>query len=268
MNELLLTLGVGAWKPLVGALLLPPVPLILIVLLGTILSFRHRGLGWLLVVLGCCGLWLSHTTAAGHYLRQWALKPPPVLTPAEIAALSRDPQTAILVLGGGSSPLAQEYGVANLHERGVARLRYGIYLARQTRLPLAFSGGVAWRGSDQASEAAIAGRIAESEFGYKLRWQEGQSRDTRENAMHSVPMLRDDGIRHIVLVTHDFHMPRAARAFRQAIAASGTPMRLTLAPMGVSGRSTLDVQAWLPSVSGASDTRLVLHEWIGRLLGA
>ena len=269
MNELLLSLGVQSWKPVIGALLLPPVPFLVLVLLGTRLTFSSRGLGWLLVLLGCAGIWLSQTAAAGHYLRQWALKPPPVLQPADIAALRRAPQTAVLVLGGGSWPLAQEYGVAVLHPRGVERLRYGIYLARQTGLPLAFSGGTGWGvGPDTPSEAAIAGRMAETEFGFKLRWQEGLSRDTRENASRSVRLLRDDGVRRIVLVTHDFHMPRAARAFRAAIANSGTPMTLTLAPMGVGGRGALDVHDWLPSVGGAADTRLVLHEWFGRLLGA
>ena len=269
MNELLLAIGAQSWKPYIGALLLPPVPFLVLVLLGTRLTFRSRGLGWLLVLLGCAGIWLTNTTAAGHYLRQWVLKPPPVLQPADIAALRRAPQTAVLVLGGGSWPLAQEYGVAVLHPRGVERLRYGIYLARQTGLPLAFSGGAGWGvGSDIPSEAAIAGRMAETEFGIKLRWQEGLSRDTRENASRSVRLLGDEGVRHIVLVTHDYHMPRAARAFGDAIAASGLAITLTLAPMGVGGGGPLDAHAWIPSLGGAAGTRLILNEWFGRMLGA
>ncbi len=268
MNELLLTLGVESWKPAIGALLLPPVPFIVLVLLGTRLTFRSRGLGWCLVLLGCTGVWLSQTTAASHHLRRWALQPPPVLSPANIAALRRAPQTAVLVLGGGAVPLAMEYGTSDLHPRGVERLRYGIFLARQTGLPLAFSGGVGWGGDDRASEAALASRIAENEFGFKLRWLETQSRDTRENASRSVPLLREQGVRHIVLVTHDYHMPRAARAFRNAIAAGPVPLQLTLAPLGVAPEGSLRARDWLPSLTGADETRLVLHEWLGRLLGA
>ncbi len=268
MNDLLLALGLEGWKPLIGAFILPPVPFVLLVLVGMRVGARRRVLGWLLLLTGCAGLWLSQTTAASHLLRVWALKPPPALQPADVAALRRAPQTAVLVLGGGSVPMRQEYGTSDLHPRGVERLRYGIALARQTALPLAFSGGVGWGGGDRASEAALAARIAENEFGFKLRWQEDQSRDTRENASRSVPLLRDQGIRHIVLVTHNYHMPRAARAFREAIAASGVPIRLTLAPMGVPADGGLRARDFLPSLTGGEHTRLALHEWLGRLLGA
>lgn len=243
-------------------------PLLLLVLLGAALLGRRRLLGWSLLLTGCAGLWLAHTVAASHYLQQWTLRPPPALQPAQVAALRGAPATAVLVLGGGRSPWREEYGSGDLHPRGVERLRYGAYLVRQTRLPLAFSGGVGWSATPGASEAELAARIVQQELGLKLRWQEALSRDTRENAERSVPMLRDDGIRHIVLVTHAYHMPRAARAFEQAIARSGVAMQLTPAPMGVAGSGPLRAQDWLPSLSGAEDTRLVLHEWLGRLLGA
>jgi len=268
VNELLLLLGAQDLKPYIGALLLPPVPFLLLVLVGVRVAFNKRGLGWALVLLAVAGIWLSTTSAAGHHLRALLLKPPPVLQPADVAALRRAPQTAIVVLGGGRSPPAQEYGTSQLHPRGIERLRYGIHLSRRTGLPLAFSGGVGWGAVDGVSEADLAGRLAQDEFNFKLRWLEGQARDTRENASRTVPLLREAGIRHIVLVTHDYHMPRAGRAFREAITASGVATELTLAPMGVGRADTLRVNDWLPSLGGTQDTRLVLHELLGRLLGA
>lgn len=260
-------------KPFIGALLLPPAPLLLLVLAGAGLLPRRRALGWALVLCGCAGLWMMHTVVAGHWLQQWGLRVPPVLADAQVQALRGQPDTVVLVLGGGRSPMRQEYGRADLHPRGIERLRYGAYLARRSGLPLAYSGGIGWGAAAEGeSEAEIAARVLQQEFNLPLQWQESQSRDTRENAERSVPLLRSAGIRHIVLVTHDYHMPRAQRAFEQAIAGSaeadGGSMRLTPAPMGVAGGGTLGAVHWLPSFSGAEQTRLVLHELIGRLLGA
>jgi uncharacterized SAM-binding protein YcdF (DUF218 family) len=268
MNELLLTLGIESWKPVAASLLLPPVPFLLLVLVGARALVNRRLLGWLLIVLACAGIWLSTTTAVAFFVREALVRPPPVLQAAEIAALRRAPQAAVVVLGGGRTPLVLEWGSAQLHPRSIERLRYGVHLAKQTQLPLAFSGGQGWGARDGASEAAIAGRTAETELGFKIRWQEGDSRDTRENAARTVALLREQGVRHIVLVTHDYHLPRAARAFHRSIAAGAVPMQLTLAPMGVGGERSLRVANWLPSLGGAEQTRLLLHEWLGLLLGA
>lgn len=268
MNDLLLLLGAQDLKPIIGALLLPPVPFLVLVLLGAKLTASRRGLGWVLIVLAVAGIWLSTTSAAGHHLRAWLLRAPVALQPADVATLRGSPQTAIVVLGGGRSPMLQEYGTAQLHPRGVERLRYGIHLSRQTGLPLAFSGGAGWGAVDGPSEADLASRLAQAEFNFKPRWLEGQSRDTRENANRTVPMLRQAGIGRIVLVTHDYHMPRASRAFLEAIATSGGAISLTLAPMGVAPNGPLRASDWMPSLSGTADTRLVLHELIGRLSGA
>ena len=99
MNEIFLTLGVEAWKPLLSALLLPPVPLLLLVLLGARLMFRRRLLAWLLILLGVAGLWLMCTGSVGKLLLNGLLRPPPVLISSEIAELRKSPRTAIVVLG-------------------------------------------------------------------------------------------------------------------------------------------------------------------------
>ena len=62
MNDIFLTLGIEAWKPVVGALLLPPLPLLLLILVGARLMFRRRLLAWLLILLGVMGLYpVSYT---------------------------------------------------------------------------------------------------------------------------------------------------------------------------------------------------------------
>lgn len=265
MNDLFMTLGIESWKPLLGAVLLPPAPLLLMVLAGARLIGRRRGLGWTLVLTGVLGVWFAGTGLAAAGLENALLRPPRALGSADIAELRRAPRTAIVVLGGGSRPLAPEYGVSTLLPRGVERLRYGIWLARETALPLAFSGGVAW-GHDGTPEADIAARMSEREFGQRLRWVESESRDTRENALRTVALLQPQGIEQVVLVTHYYHMRRALRDFERA--AGGSRLRLVAAPMGLRPGGRAQAADWLPSSDGYERTRIALHEWLGYLAGA
>jgi uncharacterized SAM-binding protein YcdF (DUF218 family) len=165
------------------------------------------------------GLLLS-TGAIGKLLLNGLLRPPPALNSTEIAELRKSPRTAIVVLGGGRRELAPEYGVATLTPRSIERLRYGLWLARETGLPAAFSGGIGHGAKVGATEGDIAARIAERDFGRPLRWLETSSRDTRENALRSVALLQPLGIEKIVVVTHANHM--TARC-----ATSNAPSRAT-----------------------------------------
>ncbi len=266
MNELVISLGLESWKPLLGALLLPPIPLLLMILIGARLMFRRRLLAWALVLLGVLGTWATTTTALTVGLTQWLLKPPPALLEVQITELKRAPRTAIVVLGGGRRLLAPEYGVSTLNERSIERLRYGMWLSREAGLPLAFSGGVGNAAPAGPTEAEIAARIADREFGRPLRWTETESRDTRENAVRTVALLEPQGIDRIVLVTHGYHMPRALRNFQRA--AEGRKLTIVAAPMGMRSSSHLSANDWLPSANGFDGTRIVLHEWFGRLFGA
>ena len=267
MNDLVLTLGIEAWKPVIGTLLLSPLPLLILVLVGARLMFRRRLLAWLLILLGVIPLYLACTNAVSGLLQRTLTRPPPALAEAEIGGLRKAPRTAIVVLGGGRRELAPEYGVSSLHQRSIERLRYGIWLSRETTLPLAFSGGIGHGAKPGATEAESAARIAEREFGRPLRWTENESRDTRENALRTVALLRKDGIEQIVLVTHDYHMRRALRNFERA-AAAGAPLKIVAAPMGLPSSTRIEARNWLPVASNLQTTSIALHEWLGYLAGA
>ena len=51
MNGLFELLGIQAWKPVLTALILPPVPFLVLLLVGARLILPRRGLGWFLIVL-------------------------------------------------------------------------------------------------------------------------------------------------------------------------------------------------------------------------
>jgi uncharacterized SAM-binding protein YcdF (DUF218 family) len=274
LNDLFLQFGIGAWKPVLTALLLPPVPLLLLMLLGASLVRRRPAWAWLLLLAGAAGIWLSCTTRVGQALQRQLLVPSRALSPADVQqlrALPQDgaaPRTAIVVLGGGRESHAPEYGSGNLSDRAMERLRYGLWLARETGLPVAFSGGTGRAQTQGPSEAEIAAMIAAREFARPLRWTESSSRDTRENAARSVALLQDAGITRIVLVTHGWHMRRSLRAFEQAIQQRGGGIGLWAAPMGLARDESRMPLPWLPSAAGFRDTRQALHEYLGLLVGA
>ncbi len=278
MNDLIANLGLESLKPLVSALLLPPLPLLLLVLAGARLTVRRRGLGWTLVLLACVGIWLTSTAVVGKAMRLSVHPSPPALSMTTIAALTREarqaraagraPATAIVVVGGGRRELSPEYGVANLTPTSIERLRYGLWLGRATGLPVAYTGGVGHGAEPGASEADIAIRIAEQEFRLPLRWAEGRSRDTTENGRFTVPRLAEDGIGRMVLVTHDYHQRRAMRAFERGARNAAVPLEIIPAPVGLPPSDRWDASDFLPSAEGFLFSRRVLHEWLGWWLGA
>lgn len=271
MNSLFVLLGIESWKPVLTALLMPPVPFLLLILIGARLILPRRGLGWTIVVLSLSGIWITSTTGFARTIEHFALHVPPAIKIDRVNELKheakRKTNMAIVVLGGGIEPFAPEYGVSNLGFASLERLRYGVWLSRETGIPVAFTGGLGWAVATQsASEAEIANRIATHDFNSPLRWTEDQSRDTRENARRTIPMLKQAGVTHILLVTHGYHLPRARRAFEEA--AQGSGIQIEAAPMGLAARPEGPALDWLPTGLGYLRSRSAIREGIGRMLGA
>ena len=259
-------------KLLATLLLLPPVPALVMLLLGARLGRRSPWAGRLLLWPGALLIWLGACGATAGWLAGQLQTVPP-LDAAAIAVLKGEraerggaPGTAIVVLGGGRIEHAPETGTAELNDFSLQRLHHGVRLARQTGLPLAFSGGVGRGGSDRSalSEAEIAQRVAERDFRQPLKWAESASRDTRENAVNTVRLLRGQGVEHIVLVTHAWHMPRARRAFAEA---AGDSLRITPAPMGYIASDENAWTDWLPTTRAQANVRWLLREALALAAG-
>ena len=268
MNDWLVQWGLEAWKPALRMLVMPPVPMLLLVLLGLALVRRRPRLGRSLGVAGVLATWVICTPWAGHVLQTTLTLPPPPLSADRIASLRQAPRTAILVLGAGRRTEMLEYGQPDLTAMTLERLRYGWWLARQTGLPLGYSGGVGHGARDGLTEAEAVAVVTTRDRGVPLRWAEQRSRDTNENARYSVAMLQADGITRVVLVTHGFHQRRAQAAFQRAIAQSGRPLDVVAAPVGLRPDPTGVLSDYLPGSQGLLDSSIALHEWLGRLAGA
>jgi uncharacterized SAM-binding protein YcdF (DUF218 family) len=250
----------GALKPLLTSLLMPPLALLLLALLGVLLAWCKKRGGLALTTFSLMLLWLLSCDGVAVWLARTAL---PQFAPATAAQLKTRRVQAIVILSGGLLPDAPEYGQAQLGARSSARLRYGIWLARQSGLPIAFTGGTGWAaGSERpVSEASVAARVAQQDYGVALRWTEARSRDTWGNARLLTPLLRQDGVQRIALVTDAWHMPRAVAAFERA------GLTVSPAPTGYLLAEERSILQWLPSAYGLEASYNVLHECLGLAVG-
>lgn len=259
MSQLLQALD--GLKPFIVTMLLPPVPLLVLLLMGAGLLRQHRRIGRLLLALGAAGLWLSCTEVGSDRMQRWLLPVPQVLSPQQVDALRGQPDTAVVVLGAGAYRQLPEYAGPALKPLSLERLRYGVWLSRHTGQPLAFSGGGL---PNSFTEAQLAQQVVSEEYRYQLRWAEDRSHDTRDNAVMTMALLKQSGIKHVLLVTHTQHIPRALRAFRQA---AGGDVDILAAPVGQRGDMPFEFIDWLPSNNGFNEMRYVLYEWLGLLAG-
>ncbi|RTL39359.1 MAG: YdcF family protein [Burkholderiales bacterium] len=260
MIPAVMNLDYSGFKTLLLAAALPPAPFLLLAAWGGWrLRRQRRGGGWMLGV-ALLGTWLSCTEAAGELLSR-GLGQPQALPPASVGALRGQTDGAILVLGGGVHQHVPEMSGGGPTVITAERLAYGVWLARRTGWPLGFSGGIGWTATElKVPESSVISRVAAEDYGLPLRWAEGSSRDTRENAAKALPLLAAAGIKRVILVTHDLHMRRALRAFEPEAARLG--LTLTPAPVGLRDDALSSFSDWTPSVAGYSRVRYAVYEWL------
>ena len=220
VNSFLATHGIESWKPVITALLLPPVPLLLLTLIGARLLLPRRGLGWLVILISVVLLWLSACTGAARARRQLLLPAPAALSfdrarelRAETTARSRSRSSSS---APAVEPFAPEYGVSSLQRR-VARAAALWPLARR---PDRRAGRLQRRHRvgpdrlDHARRRSPARSPPRSSAG-----RSGGSRASRatraRTRRRTIALLKPAGINHVVLVTHGYpHGARGARLQR------------------------------------------------------
>jgi len=206
---------------LVGAVLVPPTSLILLGLLGLVLRRKRPALGGALTALSLVALLALSLPWTAHLL-MGRLEGPALADPRAVGDAR-----AIVILAGGVSRGAPEWGGDTVNLFTLQRLRYGAWLARQTRLPVLITGAAPRDG--RPGEAAMMREVLSSQFGVSVRWTDEQARTTAGNAREAAALLHAAGIDRAVLVTSAFHMPRAQRAFERA------GMQVVPAPTGYFG---------------------------------
>ena len=239
----------------IAAFLLPPLSLLLLLALGIILLYRRHRFAKPLILAASGLLWIASTPyfaeGALHLLEAQS-------TPLDFRRTNGQPETAdaIVILGGGTYFHAPEYAGGDVVSyTTLVRLRYGAKLYRETGKPILVTGGRPLGNS--VSEAQQMRMSLEQDFRVPVRWTEDESDNTFENAYYSFRILRQAGIHRIYLVTHAWHMPRAAAVFRRA------GFDVIEAPTAFTTRYRTDLLSFLPSAQALRDSRIFIHEIIG-----
>jgi uncharacterized SAM-binding protein YcdF (DUF218 family) len=234
-------------------MLMPPTSLLLLILLGYLLRRKWPGVGAATSMLGVLLLLLASTNAGALLL----VAPLEAKT-APLTSFKGTGAEAIVVLGAGIIERAPEYEGQDAPDQvALARLHYAAYLQHATGLPILTSGGFAPSSRTDVPMAASMARVLREDFKTPVKWTEERSRTTAENAVHSAAMLKEAGIKRVMLVTHAMHMPRAQEAFARA------GIEVVAAPTVFHSRVKWSAWMLLPSASGLSRSYYASHEWVG-----
>lgn len=236
---------------LIAAFLLPPLNLLVLATAGLLLWQKCPRAARFLLTSSVCLLWLLSTPFCAMMLLR-ALEGPP--SPLDT---SQERAEAIIVLGGGTYFNAPEYGSDTVSEASLVRLRYAAKLQRETGKPILVSGGSP-RGN-LLSEGQQMKLVLEQDFKTPVQWVEDRSDNTHENAKLSFALLNSNGIKHVYLVTHAWHMPRSVAAFQHA------GFEVTPAPTRYSTHFQIGPLSFLPDADALRDSRIFMHEMIGML---
>ncbi len=237
---------------LVERLVLPPGGCLVLLAAGWVLGRRWPRLGRACLVLAFLTLWLSSTPWIGAVLIR-AQETTPAFDPVR----GTDAE-AIVVLGAGVEGETPEYGGLVLGPLSLERVRWAARLQRMTGLPIALTGGSAR--PDATPVAELMREVLVQDLGVPVRWTEGDSATTWENAALSRKVLSAEGVDRVLLVTHAWHMPRAVMAFE----AHG--FEVVPAPTMFHGPPPEGLDGWIPTSKGLRHTTWALHEMIGRVV--
>lgn len=236
---------------IVSALFLPPLNLVVPGMVGLMLCKRRPRFGTMLCMASLIGLVVLSTEAGARLL----VAPLEDFSVPLVSARDAGAQ-AIVVLGGGRLKNAPEYaGQDSPSPVALARLRYGAKLHRETGLPLLVTGGIPDGSSE--SEAAVMARALRDDFAVPVKWLEQTSDNTAQNAQLSARMLKQAGVRRILLITDAMHMPRSQMIFTQ----SG--LQVVPAPTTFVSRAPLLPIDFVPGGTGFRLSHYAMHEWLG-----
>ncbi|MET0962227.1 MAG: YdcF family protein [Noviherbaspirillum sp.] len=243
----------AAFNEMPRELILPPSSLFLLMAIGLLLRRRFPLGGRLLTGGAIVALFVLSTSVGARLF----VAPLERLT-APLQAVHNTGAQAIVVLAAGRVRNAPEYEGRDIPDYiALARLRYAARLQRATKLPVLVTGGNGVQAEASWSKAEAMAAALREDFGVPVKWVEGKSRNTAENAAFSADLLRPDGVRRVLLVTDAMHMPRSRTAFQRA------GLDVVAAPTLFFSYTPLSAGAWLPSAEGLRLSWYAMYELFG-----
>jgi uncharacterized SAM-binding protein YcdF (DUF218 family) len=246
-----------------GGYLISPLTLVLGLWVLAAACLLLRRLRWALG-LACVAfsvLWTASLPVVGHWLAAPLEGAYPARTVAETPSAD-----AIVVLGGAlSGARPPKRPTFNLGP-AAGRVWHAAELYRAGKAPwIVVAGGNQPGQEDEQVEAeAIVEMLQTLGVPRQVVRFEGLSRNTRENAANSLPLVQAVGAKRVLLVTSALHMPRAVKTFTRAWAGAG--VELIPAPTDVEPDTPrFLLKVWIPDASALAYVTRVIKEFAGGL---
>ena len=229
----------------VDYLLLPPGVFVLLLLLGAIYAWRFRGL----LLIGAISLYLISIKPVANAL----------LEPLESYKISEAQEPKVVVLlGGGSNSNA----IFKAYDDAFKREVYALMVAKETNLPLLFSGGGI--GLKEANNTKSDLDLLQKSFNTNVEcFYEGESLNTWQNAEYSAEFFNKKGwSKDIYLVTSAYHMKRASLMFKNF------GFRVNSKSIGILVEKDDNIFNYLPNMRSLKNSYKALHEYLGLIFFA
>lgn len=235
-------------------LLLPPGIFLLFILFAWWLRKSRPLVARVLFVVGLGGMWAMSLPIVVEWSGKGIETIPP-MAQSDWATLAQRAD-AIVVLGSGRERNDPSWSGDIPTGTALERMRYAARMAKASGLPILVTGGLHY--GEPPSEAAIMADSLRDDFGVTVRWQEGESRTTWENATMSAAMLLPQGIKRVVVVTQAWHMPRSVWSFEKA------GFSVVPAPVGYLGKDNArPFGGWSPEARAVWQNGQLLNEAAG-----
>jgi len=230
-------------------LVLPPGIFILLLLLASFYAKKFK----FIFLLGAFGFYaLSNSFVADILLT-------PLETPYNVTLDKTLKADAVIVLAGGSVAGSTNLPLANdAYKRSV----WGLMIAKQTNLPLYFSGAGLYKKYTEAD--AFNDSVNEIKTNLQVEdislHVENKSLDTYQNAKFSKELFKEQGIENptIFLVTSAYHMKRSIKLYRHFgfnVIPAATDFKISNIP-----KNNWD---YFPNIGAFMKSYIALHEYVG-----
>jgi len=237
-------------------LLLPPGIFLLFLLLAWWLRRSRPRMARALFMIGFLGMLSMSLPIVVQWSARGIESIPPL--PQDQWATLAQRADAIVVLGSGRERKDPTWGSDIPTGVALERMRFAARLSKASGLPILTTGGLHY--GEPPSEAAIMADSLRDDFGVNVRWQEGESRTTWENANMTAAILLPQGIKRVVVVTQAWHMPRSVWSFEKA------GFSVVPAPVGfLSVDNARPFGGWMPESKAVWQSGQLLNEAAGSM---
>jgi uncharacterized SAM-binding protein YcdF (DUF218 family) len=246
--------------------LLPPFvyPLGLACLFIILALFLYRRAGWqrAALILALLLLWLGGNRWVAMSLARSLERRFPAPEPLPEAEV-------MVVLGGGTESPDFPRPMTEVNSAG-DRVLYAARLYQQGNAPaILVSGGLLdWTPLRTTPAEDMAALLEMMGVPPEAIWKQPKSRNTYEDALYSAQVLKEKGIRRILLVTSAWHMPRSAELFRaQGLEVIPAPVDFNVTEADWEELTGPDLRAkllgLLPNADSLGLTSRMLKEYLG-----